>query len=625
MNDFTVAICTRNRAPLLERALEALAVSLADDDVPVLVVDNASTDETPGVVERAGARLSVRYIREAEIGLSVARNRAWRECTTEYIVYVDDDAEPPPGWPAAVRAGIARWNPDYFGGPWVPYYITPKPAWFPDSAVSGDLDRPEGMLGPREFVTGMNMGWRVSLLRKLGGFRAELGMRGDRALLGEETELQVRAARESAGVRAVFLPAMALRHYAGPHRFSVRYWWKRSWTYGWQLSDINGGDALLAQSSLALLAETKLGLPLALRLVLRDRGRYPHWRTYALAYGDRACIAFGVVARRASAAPRAIARRLSLGRIAYRIWHAPLGQLRRVAEAGGPREARRTEQGRREMERAAWTLPPVDAGDAPRREVHFLTGRAHWYQSLFCAYSLQRVSAETIAPVFYDDGTLEPQQADALRRVLPLARIVGREEVDARLDAHLPSAKFPTLRRHRLAYPHLKKLTDVHAGSAGWKLVLDSDMLFFREPAVLLAWLAAPAQPCHMVDVEQSYGYSDALMTALAGSSLPSKLNVGVCGLESDAIDWERLEYWCTALLDREGTHYYLEQALTAMLLASRACTVLPPSEYVVLPSLDEGKRPTAVLHHYVAGSKRAYFQHGWRHILGAAPHVAHA
>src|SRR5207302_5492512 len=142
---------------------------------------------------------------------------------------------------------------DFFGGPFAPYYVTPKPAWFPDAVVSGDTDRLEGLLGPGEFVTGMNMGWRVSLLRELGGFRPDLGMRGALMLLGEETELQVRARNGSEPCRGVFLPRMKLLHYVAPERISVGYWWRRAWTYGRQLADINPGDALLARSSMALL------------------------------------------------------------------------------------------------------------------------------------------------------------------------------------------------------------------------------------------------------------------------------------------------------------------------------------------------------------------------------------
>jgi len=169
------------------------------------------------------------------------------------------------------------------------------------------------------------------------------------------------------------------------------------------------------------------------------------------------------------------------------------------------------------------------------------------------------------------------------------------------------------LRERRAHYPNLRKLTDVHAGAHGWRLVLDSDMLFFRRPDFLLAWLAAPDRPLHMVDVQDSYGYSRARLESLAGAPLPLRLNVGLCGLRSDALDWEKLEFWCRRLIEAEGTSYYLEQALVAMLLAGRDCAVAPAGDYLLLPPEDECRAPRAVMHHYVAQSKRGYFRHAWR------------
>ena len=89
-----------------------------------------------------------------------------------------------------------------------------------------------------------------------------------------------------------------------------------------------------------------------------------------------------------------------------------------------------------------------------------------------------------------------------------------------------------------------------------------------------------------------------------------------MCGLRSEALDWEELETWCRRLLDREGSHYLQEQALTAMLLAGSACAIAPTGQYVVNPDCAESKRPRAALHHYVAESKAWYFRFGWKHVF---------
>jgi hypothetical protein len=312
-----------------------------------------------------------------------------------------------------------------------------------------------------------------------------------------------------------------------------------------------------------------------------------------------------------------LARRLGAGRLLYYSFYAPASFLRRCRRDGCVNLAL-SRQGRNRMRAGAARLPAAGPPAAGAPDVHFLSGRAFWYQTIFCAFSLARHCPAGIRPVVYDDGTLDDDAVRSIRRVLPHAQVVPRALIEERLDRTLPAARFPALRQRRLSYPHLRKLTDVHAGCAGWKLVLDSDMLFFREPAFLLGWLAAPQRPCHMLDVANAYGYPEDLMAELAGHPIPERVNVGICGLRSDDIDWDRLESWCKGLLERAGMSYLHEQALTAMLLAGRECAVAPAGDYVALPPRHETVRPTAVMHHYVAESKAWYYRYAWRHVLPA-------
>jgi hypothetical protein len=303
------------------------------------------------------------------------------------------------------------------------------------------------------------------------------------------------------------------------------------------------------------------------------------------------------------------------GRLVYLGWYQPLAAIRRSFREGGPLNQWRTACGRQEMEQAAARLPPLSppAADAP--EICFLTGRRFWFQTAFCFWSLCRHAGRPLRAVIYDDGSLDAARREECMRVFPGARLVTAAEIETRLDLHLPAARFPTLRARRLAYPNLRKLTDVHAGGRGWRLVLDSDMIFFRRPDALLAWLDAPSRPLHMADVQDAYGYSPALLRSLAGGPVPSRINVGICGLRSDAIDWDRLEYWNRSLIAAEGLSYYEEQALTALMLAGGEAECLPAADYRLMPGPAECRRPTAVLHHYVDLSKRGYFREAWRQV----------
>ncbi|MBI5771146.1 MAG: glycosyl transferase [Verrucomicrobia bacterium] len=312
---------------------------------------------------------------------------------------------------------------------------------------------------------------------------------------------------------------------------------------------------------------------------------------------------------------RALGSRLGLGRALYLLWHAPRAALARSRREGGPFNQWIDAQGRNAMRAAAAQLAPRPAPPAGAAEVSFLTGKKYWYQTAFCAWSLSRCANREFVPVLLDDGSFDAGLHAECRRVFPGAIPPDRRELEARLEAHLPAARFPTLRAQRLTYLHLRKLTDAHVGRRGWRLVLDSDMLFFRRPDALLAWLDAPSRPLHMLDVQDAYGYPEATLRELAGRPLPEHVNVGVCGLRSDAIDWEKLEWWAARLLTRHGTSYYLEQALVALLFAGAEAARLPAPDYRLLPTEAECQSPTAALHHYVAESKRGYFRHAWRHV----------
>jgi glycosyltransferase involved in cell wall biosynthesis len=92
----SLVICTRNRAHRLDRTVAALASIETSHPWEVVVVDNASTDGTSEVVERARttSRIPMRLVHEPEVGVSRARNAGWRSAWSDIVAYVDDDCYP---------------------------------------------------------------------------------------------------------------------------------------------------------------------------------------------------------------------------------------------------------------------------------------------------------------------------------------------------------------------------------------------------------------------------------------------------------------------------------------------------------------------------------------------------
>lgn len=298
------------------------------------------------------------------------------------------------------------------------------------------------------------------------------------------------------------------------------------------------------------------------------------------------------------------------------LYRNPKVRLKHFRRFGGYFNYRKMMAARKQMEQASFTLPPV-ASVSEGLPVYFLTGKNYLYQTLFCIRSLVLVSKAKFRFVLVDDGSFDDAFIDRIRKQLPGVEIVTKEIIAHNLNNVIPEAQFPYLHKKRAVYPHIKKLTDIHTiPGDGWKLVLDSDMLFWHEPCEMLDWLRAPGRPLHMIDCGEAYGYSKKLMEELTGTTIKPLINVGAIGLNSGNINWHDLERWTETLEQREGTSYYLEQALSAMLIGDDHAAVLPPGKYIVNPGKATIAAQNGLLHHYVDLSKEGYYKLAWKKLV---------
>src|SRR5215813_12610617 len=195
--DVTVAICTWNRADLLRQTLERLTQMACPSNRTweLLVVNNNCTDGTDAVLESFRNRLPLRWIFEAQPGLSHARNAAIKEARGTWIVYTDDDVLVEPGWVAALLKTAERFpQAAAVGGPIEPWFPTPPDpaivAAFPMAAKGFcGLDH-----GPEEHVLtdvdeeiyGANMAFKIAAIGTLR-FDADFGPTPSSKVTGDES------------------------------------------------------------------------------------------------------------------------------------------------------------------------------------------------------------------------------------------------------------------------------------------------------------------------------------------------------------------------------------------------------------------------------------------------------
>jgi len=296
------------------------------------------------------------------------------------------------------------------------------------------------------------------------------------------------------------------------------------------------------------------------------------------------------------------------------LYRNPRGKWNHWQRFGGYVDYQKMLSAQKEMEKAAKNLyVNYKHSLLPELKVCFLTGNKFWYQTLFCAYSLQKVTPNPIHFTFYDDGTLD--LIANIKDQIPNSTAIYTSEIENRLNTYLPAEKYPYLHHKRKVYKHIRKLTDVYVGTKGWKLMLDSDMLFTHTPTEMVDWLLNPTIPLYMQETESAYGFPKDYMEVLTKTTIWDCINVGCLGLNNEIIDWDKLEYWAKNLEEKFGTSYYLEQGLSAMILGNKACLQLDKERYVVYPNANV-VYPNAKLFHYVDLSKAEYFRNAWKSII---------
>ena len=219
----SVIICCHNSGKRLPETLRHLAEQVVEEGIPweVVIVDNASTDDTQAVVREHWSHPAVelRVVSEPQAGLSHARQRGVDSSQYEILSFIDDDNWVDPFWILRVSKFFAL-HPEAaaVGGATSPVIEGHPPEWFHPVSLfyavgeqhkwSGDITDEPGSL-----LWGAGMTLRKSAYNRLihDGFEfACTGRRGRRLTAGEDAELCM--ALKASGWRLHYDPLLKLEH-----------------------------------------------------------------------------------------------------------------------------------------------------------------------------------------------------------------------------------------------------------------------------------------------------------------------------------------------------------------------------------------------------------------------------
>lgn len=223
MHIATVVICTRNRAKSLRRTLFHLSIQ-EDTDLQswnVIVVNNASEDETSEVIREFSSRLRIREVHELRLGVSHARNCGVLHADSSYIIWADDDVIPSPHWISAYLKAFSKY-PELaiFGGQidavFEQHDAVPKWLWRNRKALHLMLTvrDPGGSGLPIPNARGLlpftaNCAVELAAIRQFA-FDPQVGYAPNRKRGGEEMDVFERMLE--AGYRGIWLPQAVVSH-----------------------------------------------------------------------------------------------------------------------------------------------------------------------------------------------------------------------------------------------------------------------------------------------------------------------------------------------------------------------------------------------------------------------------
>lgn len=228
-------ICTHNRDRYLGKAIDSL-LNQTCDAYEILIIDNASTDNTRQVVEPYLSNPLVRYHYEAQVGLSVARNTGAQLSTAPILAYLDDDAIASPQW---LQTFINAYHQDeklaISGGKVNLIWDCTPPSWISEN-LSGNLgfydlgDRQLRIEQPGLTPRGLNYAICRKFLDQVGGFDLNLGRVGKNLLSNEELHMTNLALQS--GWHVSYLPEAIAGHHVAPERVKRGWFLERGWWQG---------------------------------------------------------------------------------------------------------------------------------------------------------------------------------------------------------------------------------------------------------------------------------------------------------------------------------------------------------------------------------------------------------
>jgi hypothetical protein len=237
-------------------------------------------------------------------------------------------------------------------------------------------------------------------------------------------------------------------------------------------------------------------------------------------------------------------------------------------------------------------------------EVHLLCHRGDYLCALWALKTLCATTGARWPVVVHLQGATTATMRRRFQYHFPNACLIEQGEADAVVNRALGD-RHPRLREARRQSPFMMKLVDsVLCGRTDRLLILDSDVLFFRPPTELVAYVqGAPADTwLFQRDPTSTYNVTVEEAAAAFGIRMPDRVNSGVAVFRRSLLDIAL----CERLLQHPDVRRpsgWIEQTLFALCAGARGDVDFLPESYAI--SLERGLDYQRLVARHFAGPSR--------------------
>jgi glycosyltransferase involved in cell wall biosynthesis len=207
--DVSLLICSRNRCKQLVDCLQSVQGIRFERSWELIVVNNASEDETAAVIQEFidTASFPVRYVFEPKLGKSNGLNTAIGLARGQILAFTDDDCYPAPDFLSRVWMAFEDKSVGYITGRIVLHDPADDPVATNESTIP--LTFPGRSFVWVGVVSGANMAFRRSILCQIGGFDPLFGVGS--LFPAEDADVAGRAS--AIGWKGQYRPEVVVRHH----------------------------------------------------------------------------------------------------------------------------------------------------------------------------------------------------------------------------------------------------------------------------------------------------------------------------------------------------------------------------------------------------------------------------